>query len=281
MLKESLEQFVNELVNAEKSDNTISSYRNDIMQFIDFIGERNLTKKIVIEYKKQLEKQRNPKGDLYKPASINRKLIAINKFISFIGKDDSKVKVNKVPKKQFIEDVLTVEEVESLINTAKECKDFRAAAIITTLAHTGLRVSELVALTVDDEDQEMITVKGKGDKPRDILMSDKVREALQEYFVHERSNHNHAPNKALFIGQRGAMTRASVDAIIKDYCESCGIHKDKAHAHAFRHYTALRLVDNGLDIGSIADVLGHADIATTAIYTMRSKEQIKEFMNKI
>lgn len=273
MLRVKYEEFI-EMLSKDKSANTISSYRSDLEQFILFVSDKELSKQLVIDYKKQLEEQ-------FKPATINRKLVVINKFITFLGLEGNKVKVNTVQKKQYIEDVFTIEEVETLISSAKEYKDYRAAAIFTTLAHTGLRVSEMLSITMDDADQEAVTIKGKGDKYRDLLFSDKVRDSLSLYIQYERSKHYDTKEKALFVGQRGSITRTRVDAIIKDYCKTCDIDAKKAHAHAFRHYTALRLVDNGLDIGSIADVLGHSQITTTAIYTKRSKEQIRGFMNRI
>ncbi|AZR72803.1 hypothetical protein BBF96_04990 [Anoxybacter fermentans] len=268
-----LEEFIIYMKELEKSSKTIDAYIRDIRQFLEIIKKpiEDIKKSDIIYYKEELTKRR------LKPTSINRKLISIRQFLKFLEKDINFRNV-KIQKKNYIDDekMLTLEDVEKLAEVARQNHDRRTLAIIYTLLYTGMRISELLSLRVEDIYNDTILVKGKGKKYRDVFIPEKLRPYLESY-LRVRKN----TGDKLFTGQRGNLTRATVNNILKKYAKKAGINPKKVHPHNFRHLYCLTLVDKGLPLDVIADLAGHADINTTRIYTRRTKRQLLETINSI
>lgn len=177
-------------------------------------------------------------------------------------------------------EVLSVVEVESLIGSfnGPTPNDLRNRAMVELMYAAGLRVSELLDLTLDDLHLSMMMVRcvGKGGKQRMIPIGEVACEALEKYLSHGREKLMKRKTDILFLNRSGnAMTRQGFWKILKKKALEAGITKEIS-PHKLRHSFATHLVENGVDLRLVQEMLGHADISTTQIYTHLSKEHLKE-----
>ena len=207
--------------------------------------------------------------------SVNRKLVAINQFFKY-SKIAVSIRQEKIQTQNFLDDMLEDEDIESMLKVIDEHKDLRAKAIVMTMKLTGMRVSEMLQLTIDDIDKDTINIIGKGNKRRNVFISEHLKEIWKEY-VNVRIN----KTNMLFTGQKGAINRYTVHKIIKYYAQLSNVKLSKAHAHNFRHKFCKDLADRGVSIDSIADIVGHTDINTTRIYTRKTKKELLDIINKM
>jgi integrase/recombinase XerD len=268
-----LEPFVGHL--EERSKLTISSYISDVRQFLGFISKdiQNLKKDDIEAFKQDL----NGKG--FKVKTINRKLVSVKQFIDFLNEKKGlgiavKIKPEKQQRQDYLEEMLDKEDFEKMVRAAVGSNDTRAKAIFYTLLYTGMRVSEMLQLEVNDIEKEYISVKGKGSKYRDIFVPARLRTVWVEY-VKERSK----TSEKLFTGQRGPINRQTVHNMIKKYAKLSGVSDVKAHAHNFRHFYCKMLIDKGTPIDTVADLAGHSDINTTRIYTRKTRKELMAAIN--
>lgn len=261
-----------------RSPKTVEAYLYDLKKFREYLKNdfETVTSDTIKEYQKYLLETG------IKAKTINRKLLSIRKFIEFINIRTSNdlqidIKLLKVHKKYVLENLLTFNEFERLVRAAKDSK--RTLAIFYALYYTGVRISELLTLKIDIVDKDSVEVLGKGNKYRDIYINDKLIKYLREY-IRERK---HKPGSKLFINKNNdkTMSRQVVHNVIKTYAGKCKIKKSKAHAHNFRHLFAIRLLEEGVPIEQIADMLGHTDINITRIYLNRTKNELVETINRL
>jgi integrase/recombinase XerD len=266
------------------SVNTISSYLRDVRQFMDGMSERmvQLTEVLpqdVEEYARSLMK----KGK--SPATVTRSVASIKSFYNCLiqrGEIDRNPAKNVAPAKveRKLPQVLTSKEVELFLEQP-ECTDlkgYRDRAMLELLYATGIRVSELIALNVDDLNLSAGILKcySKG-RERIIPLYPTAIRALSEYV------HNIRPQlvdsldeSALFVNMSGErMSRQGFWKLIKYYQERAGIKKDIT-PHTLRHSFAAHLLENGADLRSIQEMLGHADISSTQIYSRLLNQKIKD-----
>jgi len=177
--------------------------------------------------------------------------------------------------------VLSLEEVERLLEQPdiSQPKGLRDKAMLELLYATGLRVSELVFLKLNQINLEVgyVSVMGKGAKERLIPMGRKAQQVLTQYLKHGRSNLLKKPSPYLFIGYRGRpLTRQGFWEIIKRYVLKSGINKHIS-PHTLRHSFATHILERGADLRSVQTMLGHSSITTTQIYTHVTEKRLKEF----
>ena len=283
-----IEQFLDYLsVERAASSNTIESYKTDLFQFAQFI------------LKKTQSWEKVSTDDVYgfmqeshitamKPASKSRKLATIRSFFSFLHKDglidadpSQNIKTYKI--EGHLPNVLSISQALQLIATplAKSTAPsaFRDQAMLQITYASGLRVSELINLDVGDVDltSQKVRCIGKGNKERIIPFHNQAKISIQEYLKKFRSQYkNQRSGNALFINNRGSrLTRQSFWLIIKKYSIINGI-SDKMTPHTLRHSFATHLLLGGAPIRHVQELLGHANIATTQIYTHLTKEFIRE-----
>lgn len=272
------------LVERGLSKNTIAAYGRDIAQFIDYTTSRDvvepkqLTEAVVEGFQASLSK-----GG-FAATSMSRKLSAVKGFCRFmytekaiqhdvVGGIDNPRAPRKLP------DTLTKEEVISLLNQPDIKTDIgiRDRAMLETLYATGLRVSELVSLTVDSVNLDVGFVRcmGKGSKERITPIGQVAVDYIRQYLARFRSNAL-TRSPYLFLAQRGhPLSRVSIWKMIRRYAVEAGIRKPLT-PHTLRHSFATHLLEGGADLRSIQEMLGHSSIATTEIYTHVSKEQLKK-----
>ena len=263
------------------SDETIKNYKYDLNKFISFLESNNIKnfkqvdQGIVLEYLKQINNM-NPK-------SVSRNITSINNLFIFLLKD-KKVTSNPCefidrPKlKKTLPDTLSFEEVSNLLDISLVTKyDYRNKAMLEILYGSGLRISELISLTLRDIDMEndIIRCIGKGSKERIVPINDYEKYFVKSYLEYRSLFLINGDNDYLFLNNHGnRMTRQGFLKNLKKILLEKGIKKNVT-PHTLRHSFASHLLSGGADLRSIQMLLGHSDISTTKIYTHISNEKVK------
>jgi integrase/recombinase XerD len=291
MMNELLNGFQKHMTEVKKlSDNTVESYRRDLRQYLEYLENKkilslkNTNKTTVISYLLYLQK--NGKAT----STISRSLASIRAFYQYLVSErmiDRDPTLNlespKVEKK--LPTILTGKEVELLLEQpdCSDLKGIRDKSMLELLYATGIRVSELVALDCSDVSIELGYIKcsGNDDRERVVPVGTIALEALDTYLREVRHAMVRDKSvKALYVNYQGKrLTRQGFWKIIKSYTNKAKITKDIT-PHTLRHSFAAHLLENGADLKSVQEMLGHSDISTTQIYTRIAKNRIKEVYKK-
>lgn len=267
--------------------NTVSSYRLDLERYLQYLEALRI---------QSLEHIRNKHVSSFlsmlrdiglSPRSVSRGFSAIKGFHKFLigdglTKNDPTENVDAPKLSRTLPDVLNQDEVEAILNqpNTAQALGIRDKAILETLYATGIRVTELITLTrlnIDMQDG-IVRVFGKGSKERLVPIGRAAREWITKYLreVRPRLAAKGAGRDVLFLNARGKpITRMSIWNIVHEYTAKAGIKKD-VHPHTFRHSFATHLLEGGADLRAVQEMLGHADISTTQIYTHIDREYLKE-----
>lgn len=257
-----LENYKIYLYEQEKSKATIQKYICDLRKLMNYARGRELTKMLIIDYKEYLRNEKE-----YKTSSINSFLVASNRFFEYMGWYDLKVKTYKVQKEAFMPEhkVLSKEEYKKLIGAANKAGKIRIAMIIQTICATGIRVSELSAITVSEVKKGIATVHNKG-KERKVLIPRDLQVKLL-HFIRKQS----IRTGPVFQTTGGkAVDRSWIWREMKKLCDKAEVNKDKVFPHNLRHLFARTYYILYKDIAKLADILGHGSIETTRIYLKES-----------
>ena len=285
LIKDALSEYKQYLI-VEKglSKNTIYSYLRDLIAFSNFIGEEyeinqieNINKEHIHLYLKELSKTNCTN-------SISRKLVSLRMLYIFLVKENI-VKENlmssfTLPKRdKKLPIVLSQEEMIEILDGIIVCDAIssRNRCMVELLYATGMRISELLNLTLKDLNIKMgfIKVIGKGNKERMIPIGSYVGEILEQYINDYRAEFNIKNDSLLFFNKHGQrLSREEFYSILQTIVNSTSITK-KVSPHTFRHTFATHLLENGADLRSIQELLGHSDISTTTIYTHNSNQKIR------
>ncbi len=286
-----LDEFLHHLaVERGLAENTLSSYQRDLHQFVSWLTEKEIRaveqvrRNHIMAYLLGLQK----KGRA--PATISRQLAALKSFYHFLMQEgavqqDPTTNLDSPKLAKKLPHVMTPAEVDRLLSMpdAATPSGSRDKAMLELLYAAGLRVSELMALDTTHINLDMGYVQcfGKGSKERIVPMGSVAAGSLNEYLEEGRKKlKKHPSETALFINKRGSrLTRQGFWKILKKYAQIAGITKEIA-PHTLRHSFATHLLENGADLRSVQEMLGHADIATTQIYTHLTKSRIKEVYDK-
>lgn len=258
-----------------KNKNTRSGYKTDISQFLNFY-DAALEKLEYSDIEKYVE---HLKHQNLKAQTMNRKLTALKKYLRHlnIGVYDE-IECVKVQQKQWLEEAKTItsSEYRRLLNQAEQANDLFAVAVITTLASTGCRVSELISIKGTAYRSGETEIIGKGNKARWLFVSQEAIEAIDLY----RKKRGHKDNDFIFINDKNAkpVARQKINEVLSVYGGKARIKKTKTHPHAFRHMVGMTLVESDMPIDRVATILGHNNINTTMIYTKISKTDLKTEM---
>lgn len=288
-MERQLKFFFNFLENDKKlSDNTLQSYRRDLKQFRRYLEENE------IHYNKVKEEDiKNYISELQengkKASSISRCIASIRSFYQFVLKN-KKVKADptehiqspKIEKR--VPSVLTAKEVELLLNQPKDIdlKGIRDKAMLEFAYATGMRVTEIISLNIEDVNlEEGYVVCKSRNKQRNIPLGTMSLKALKEYIEDARDILvKTASEQALFVNINGTrLTRQGFWKIIKFYKEQAHITKDIT-PHVLRHSFATHLLQNGADLKAIQTMLGHSDISSTQVYMQFQDEGLKNVYKK-
>jgi len=282
-------EFELALAREGKSPQTISSYLNDLKHFAAWFAQSNgeafapigITLLDLRSYKSYLMTVRQ-----FKPATVNRRLAALSKYCRWakatgLLKEDPTAEVKGVSQVKAAPKALTPLELRRLLREVHKGGKARDIAIVETLANTGLRVGELAKLTLADvelsERKGMVTVRmGKGAKYRQMPLNADARRAIGNYLqVRPQSAQTH-----LFLGQRDeALTPSAIWRVVKKYGRQAGV---ELSPHTLRHTFGTRLVrEKKVDLVTVAAMMGHESLDTTAIYTRPSEEDMAEAAEKL
>ena len=273
MKEKMLEKYEIYLRNEEKSKATICKYLCDVKKLIEYMNGREVKKELVLSYKDKLLSQ-----DGYKISSINSFLVAANCFFEYMGWFDLKVKTYKVQRETFCPEnrFLSKEEYYRLVETAKETGKSRLSMILQTICATGIRISELEAITVEAVQSNSIVIHNKG-KIRRILLPDGLRKMLMYYI-----KKNGIKKGAVFCTASGkAVNRSNIWREMKALCKKANVSEEKVFPHNLRHLFATVFYGMKKDLAKLADILGHSNIETTRLYIRETdKEHLKQ-MNRM
>ncbi len=270
------------------SDNTLQSYRRDILQYQEYLEQNkmNYTKIKQEDIKTYLENL-NQIGK--KPSTVSRNLASIRSFYQFLirikkVKNDPTDDIQSPKIEKRVPSVLTSQEVELLLEQPKDVdlKGTRDKAMLEFAYATGMRVTEIISLNLEDVNlEEAFVVCKNGSKQRNIPLGSLSLKALKEYIEEARPilirNEN---EKALFVNINGGrLTRQGFWKIIKFYKEQAHISKDIT-PHVLRHSFATHLLQNGADLKAIQTMLGHSDISSTQVYMQFQDPGLKDVYQK-
>lgn len=289
-MEKQLKQFFKFLENDKKvSNNTLQSYKRDLAQYRNYLLTKDLKynkidEKQIKEYLKYLLEEENKK-----PSTISRMIASIRSFYQYEMKN-KKVSVDptenvqspKIEKKAPC--VLTTQEVELLLEqpTDADLKGIRDKAMLEFAYATGMRVTEIISLNVEDVNLEKEYVECKtGSKKRDIPLGKMALNAIKEYLSKAREVLvKSEKEKSLFVNLNGKrLTRQGFWKIIKYYQEQAHIDKDIT-PHTLRHSFATHLLQNGAELKAIQTMLGHSDISSTQVYMQFQNDGLNNIYKK-
>lgn len=272
------------------SKNTLESYGRDILKLAVFLEGKDITHIDQVGYKHILDFLTYLKEQGLNTRSTSRTLISVRQFFKFLLAEkfieSDPTFLIRTPKiKMGLPETLSLEDVEKLLSSPDESspEGIRDKSMLEVLYATGIRVSELVELGLNDVNFELgyIIAYGKGSKQRIVPIGEKAKIKLREYLDTSRPRLlKSRTSPHLFVTRLGRkMTRQGFWKIIKAYSRKSGLTK-KISPHTLRHSFATHLLERGADLRAIQVMLGHSDISTTQIYTHIERERLKEVHKK-
>jgi integrase/recombinase XerD len=288
-----IERFLDHLtVERGLSRHTIAAYRRDLARYAEFLRRRRVrdatavTARNVTAHIAGVSSSTHGDGVPYRATSVVRALSSIRAFHRFLMREgeadvDPTAGVIRPRLPRRLPRPLSVEDVGKILaqpggTTAQGIRD---RAVLETLYGAGLRVSELVGLDVDDVDLEegRVRVLGKGSKERDVPLGRYARDAIAAYLTRVRPETATARSRsALFLNLRGGrLTRQGCTGILERHAAAARIQA-RVSPHTLRHSFATHLLEGGADVRVVQELLGHASVATTQVYTLVSKEHLRE-----
>ena len=272
------------------SPNTVLAYGRDLRRYAAYLERRKIRSLDEVSRREIMDFLLHEKDRGLDPASIARALVALRMFHRFLA-EEGKIVENvtdalESPKLwKRLPGYLTASEVERLLKApnARRAQGIRDQAVLELMYATGLRASEVTTLKLSSLDFQdgVVRILGKGSKERIVPMGRKARESVRRYIAQGRAEWvKRSATEALFVTRQGKpMSRQSVWAILKKYAKTSGLRK-KIYPHILRHSFATHLLENGADLRVVQELLGHADIVTTQIYTHVDQSRLKGIHQK-
>ena len=285
-MKEQIEQFLKHITEVKGySSNTLAAYNNDLTQFLSFLrgrvdGWEKVNRQIIIDYIMTMKAEQE-----YASSTVARKVAAIKSFFHYMLdkgelEDDPTATLDSPKVRKRLPKAIAAKDLERLLSEpAKEQtpKALRDRALMEVLYATGLRVTELVSLDVDDVNLASATlriVRPKDKAERIVPIHERALEPLHDYLERGRMQLMRDPEEsALFLNHRGRrLTRQGLWLIVKHYVREVGITEDVT-PHTLRHTFAAHLVEKKADLEYVQELLGHANISTTQVYTQLGSDE--------
>lgn len=294
-----LDRYVDEFLSYARverglSSNTVDAYRRDLATWRAFCAARGIDGDDVspddlTEYLDRLRSGRAPAPKSFAPASVARMLVSVRALYRFLVREghverDPTARVGTPRKPRPIPAAISVDDIERLLAApADDLLGRRDRAILETLYGAGIRISELVALDVDDVDLDegsVLVRAGKGSKARRVPLGRAARGAIEAYLSRSRpelaARAAGGGRGALWLNARGGrLSRQGSWKILKGHARSAGL-AERVSPHTLRHSFATHMLDAGADIRVVQELLGHASLATTQVYTLVTDRRLRE-----
>ena len=261
---EQIREFSRYLREEERETATIDKYSRDVKDFFIWLKDREISRERIAEWKQHLRRVGR------KPVTINGKLSALNKFFSFLGRNDCRIKYLKIQRRLFrsTEKQLSKQEYIRLMETAHSLGRERLALLMETICATGIRVSEVKYITAEAIRAGRTEIALKG-KIRTILLPGKLCRKLLKY-----AGKRKIVSGEVFLTRNGkGMSRRQIWAEMKSLCEKAGVAPSKVFPHNLRHLFAQTFYRVCRDVAKLADVLGHSSIETTRLYLISTEAE--------
>ena len=278
-----LTQFRALLKNEEKSAATLNKYLRDVQRFALWLGDTPLERDAMLDYKADLMRH-------YAAGSVNSILAALNRFLRMIAREDCRVHRLRIqyqaysPEEREItaqeyspeEREITAQEYADLVRTARETGRARLALVLQTICATGIRVSELPAITAEAARRGVAVVRCKG-KSRRVLIPTRLQKKLLRYMKQRRIAFG-----PVFVTRSGApLDRSNIWREMKALCRAAGVSDKKVFPHNFRHLFARTFYRLNKDLAKLADLLGHSSINTTRIYIRTTSAEHRRCLERM
>lgn len=259
-----LKDYKEELDNRELAEGTKKLYLRNVKDFLNFVGDREVSQSLLIEYKQEMLKK-------FKTSTVNTKIVIINNFLDFKDKDIS-VKQERVQRSNILDNVLSETDFNRLIRMAETKNKPRERLVMLIFYYTGIRVSELPFLTVEAVKKGYIDIENKG-KHRRVPINNKLKKELRKYI-----KENNITNGSIIVNKNGEpLSRGYIFKELKWIGGQARVKKAKVYPHSFRHLFAKQwLKHNNNNVLALADILGHSSLETTRIYTTLSTNEQRD-----
>lgn len=266
-----LQGFKDDLYNNEKAKATIDKYVRSIERLSEFLEGRDISKELLMNYRHELQQKCSAQ-------TVNGALSAINAYLDYCGMTDMKVRLLRVQRQPFLEESkeLSREEYKRLLNAARHRKDQRLYMLLLTLGSTGIRISELMFVTVEavKNGRAQISLKGKN---RTVILQKELCGKLRAYIKNRGIK-----NGVIFRTRSGRpMDRSNIFHDMKKLSLEAKVEPRKVFPHNLRHLFARAFYEIERNLAHLADVLGHSKIETTRIYVAVSANAHEKIMNKM
>lgn len=267
---EEIKKYEEHLRMEELAEGTVHIYLREAERLEEYLSGRNISKNLLLEYKKVLLAAGN------RPATVNLHIVAADRYLKYLGHTDCRLKTLRIQAKHSLEQVLTTEEYQALLDYAKQNGKEKYYLILRTMAMTGIRVSELQFFTAEILEKKVIMVTGK-QKTREICVPEKLAVELKEY-----CEKNGLKEGCIFYGKKGKpISRIAVYKMLVKMADALGIEKGKVHPHSLRHLFAVTYMERYGNLFELADLLGHSSLETTRIYARSTAEKKRQKINEL
>lgn len=284
--KKLLSDYIIELktIKQRDKDTTVNSYSEDIYKYLEYMESKNISSALDISYNNLLDYLKYLDDNKYEVSSVARKIVSIKAFHKYLSENynvvDISTKINTPRFYRKLPNILTIEEVDNLLDIKLDTPfDYRNKAMLELMYSSGLRVSELINLELSDIDLNNNYVRcfGKGSKERIVPVGEYSSKYLSIYINEYRDSMKKGYyTEKIFLNNHGKeMTRQGFFKIIKKIAKDKDINKNIT-PHMLRHSFATHLLNNGADLRTIQEMLGHSSISTTQIYTNVTNDILKE-----
>ena len=265
MLKQNYENYLRKL---NFSENTIRSYLYAANDYKKRFGK--ITQKRISDYRDFLLEN-------YSVKTVNLRLAGLTKYMRFLKKDKLLPKFVKEQGETYLQNVISSEDYERLKKSLEQDKRLKWLFIVCYLGSTGVRVSELIQLKVENVKQGFADIRSKGGKIRRIYIPEELKKRTLEWLMSEKRNDGY-----LFLNKFGLqISTRGISAELQHFSSIYNINHKTLHPHSFRHFFAKNFLEKGGDITFLADLLGHESLETTRIYLRKSIEEQKKIVNTI
>lgn len=291
-MNKNIEEFILYLKSEKRlSENSLNAYRGDVYEFSRFIVEKGISDLSQVKNTEVVAYLLSLKNGGKSRATANRKIASLRAFYGFMGEKGlisenptANIKSPKIERKAI--EYLTVEEIDKLLSAPdKSVKGLRDRAMLELLYATGIRVSEITETDVEHINLRMgfVTCTGEHGKARIIPMGRPARAAMEEYIYEGRTKilkNEKSEEKALFLNYQGQrLTRQGLWKILKEYAKMAGVDH-KLTPQILRNSFAVHMIQNGADLKSLQELMGHEDMTATQIYLSVTKNRIKDVYDR-